>query len=208
MITILVTGFGPFPGAPVNPTGPLVRALKRSTRLRGVKLAAHVFETGYAAVDRDLPKLIKQHKPDALLMFGLATRARLLRVETLARNVVSVRPDVGGKMLQRRTIVPGAPATMTMPVPARALLTALRKAQVPAWLSHDAGGYLCNYLCWRASEKGGPKLAAFVHVPLVRRSARRLGPRFRGDERRMMADDLFRVGARLLVAMAAAVNRT
>src|SRR5262249_33231506 len=39
-------------------------------------------------------------------------------------------------------------------------------------LSRDAGSYLCNYLCWRASEataiSGGPRLAAFVHVPLVR----------------------------------------
>ena len=173
MTTILVTGFGPFPGAPVNPTGPLVRALKRSARLRGVKLAAHVFETRYAAVDRDLPKLIKRYTPDALLMFGLATRARLLRVETLARNVVSVRPDVGGKMLKRRTIVPGAPATMTMPAPTRALLTALRKAQVPAWLSRDAGDYLCNYLCWRATEaaarKNGPRMAVFIHIPPIRR---------------------------------------
>ena len=39
-------------------------------------------------------------------------------------------------------------------------------------LSRDAGSYLCNYLCWRASESAamasGPQLAAFVHVPLVR----------------------------------------
>jgi pyroglutamyl-peptidase len=199
MPTILITGFGPFPGAPVNPTGPLVRALKRSARLRGVKLAAHVFETGYAAVDRELPKLIKRYKPDALLMFGLATRARLLRVETLARNVVSVRPDVGGKTLQRRSIVPGAPATLTMPAPTRALLTALRKAQVPARLSRDAGDYLCNYLCWRAAEaaarKNGPRLAAFIHVPPVRRDGG-LG-----------ADDLARAGRHVLTALATAARR-
>ncbi|HZD90599.1 MAG TPA: pyroglutamyl-peptidase I, partial [Pseudolabrys sp.] len=29
MTTILVTGFGPFPGAPFNPTVPLVRRLAR-----------------------------------------------------------------------------------------------------------------------------------------------------------------------------------
>ena len=28
-VTILVTGFGPFPGAPFNPTGPLVKQLAR-----------------------------------------------------------------------------------------------------------------------------------------------------------------------------------
>ncbi|MBI3705544.1 MAG: pyroglutamyl-peptidase I [Rhizobiales bacterium] len=200
MPTILLTGFGPFPGAPVNPTGPLVRALKRSTRQPSVKLVAHVFMTDYAAVDRDLPKLLKQHKPDALLMFGLATRARLLRVETLARNVVSVRPDVGGKTLQRRSIVPGARATMTMRAPARALLAALRKAQVPARLSRDAGDYLCNYLCWRATEaaarNNGPRLAAFIHIPPMRRGSNGLKPH-----------DLARAGRHVLTALTMAARR-
>ena len=79
MPTILLTGFGPFPGAPFNPTGPLVERLARLRRpgLADVKIVAHVFPTSYAAVDRDLPKLIAKHKPDALLMFGLApARAR------------------------------------------------------------------------------------------------------------------------------------
>ena len=203
MITVLVTGFGPFPGAPVNPTGPLGRALARAVRLPRVNIVAHVFETSYAAVDRELPDLLTTHRPDVLLMFGLATRARLLRVETLARNVVALVPDVTGQSLQRRTIVPGAPATRTMPAPARALLEALREAQVPATLSRDAGGYLCNYLCWRAAESaaaaGGPRLAAFIHVPPVRRESRGL--------RRVTHDDLVRGGAHLLAALAAPARR-
>ena len=53
-----------------------------------------------------------------------------MRVEVLARNVVALVPDVSGKTLQRRTIVPGAPATKVMPAPARALLAALREKGV------------------------------------------------------------------------------
>ncbi len=201
MRTILVTGFGPFPGAPVNPTGVLVDELKRVVRLPRVRLVTHVFETRYAAVDRELPDLLARHKPDALLMFGLATRARLVRVETLARNVVSVLPDVSGTILQRRTIAPGAPATRTLPAPVHALLKALRQAQVPAMLSRDAGGYLCNYLCWRAAEavaaEKGPCQAAFVHIPPVRP----------GTRLRLSADDLARAGGRLVGALAKAVQR-
>jgi len=62
LATILVTGFGPFPGAPRNPTGALVRTLSRHRR-SGLRIVSHVFETSYAAVDRDLPALIKQHRP-------------------------------------------------------------------------------------------------------------------------------------------------
>ncbi|MFZ0847369.1 MAG: pyroglutamyl-peptidase I, partial [Pseudolabrys sp.] len=98
--TILITGFGPFPGAPFNPTGPLV---KRLTRLRPVsaKIVTHIFETSYAAVDRDLPKLIARHRPQALLMFGLAGRARVLRIETRARNELAQLADAAGKTPRR-----------------------------------------------------------------------------------------------------------
>ena len=54
-------------------------------------------------------------------------------------------------------------------------------------LSRDAGRYLCNYLCWRAAEAavkpGGPRLAAFVHVPPLRRK-----PRPRRAKARLDAD--------------------
>ena len=174
-VTILVTGFGPFPGAPFNPTGPLVQRLARLRRpcLANVKIVPHIFPTSYAAVDRDLPKLLARHKPDALLMFGLAPRAKAIRIETRARNSVSLLPDAGGIALRRLTIAAGGPAALAMPAPAHRLLAAVRAASVPATLSRDAGRYLCNYLCWRATEaagkKGGPQVAAFIHVPKVRR---------------------------------------
>ncbi len=75
--TILITGFGPFPGAPYNPTVELVTRLaqlRSGRRWRMSKIVSHIFETSYAAVDRDLPALLARHKPDALLMFGLAAR--------------------------------------------------------------------------------------------------------------------------------------
>jgi len=94
-VTILVTGFGPFPGALFNPTGPLVQRLARLRRpaLADTKIVAHIFPTSYAAVDRDLPRLIAKHKPDAVLMFGLAPRAKTIRIETRARNAASLLPD-------------------------------------------------------------------------------------------------------------------
>jgi len=201
--TILVTGFGPFPGAPFNPTGPLVQRLARLRRpgLADTKIVSHIFPTGYAAVDRDLPRLLVKHKPDALLMFGLAPRASTLRIETRARNAVSLLPDAGGVALRRLTIAAGGPAALAMPAPVRRLLTAVRAAGVPAVLSRDAGRYLCNYLCWRAAEaagqKGGPRLAAFVHVPKVARFARRPGKR-----RPTTFGDLMRAGVALLAAVA------
>jgi pyroglutamyl-peptidase len=166
--TILVTGFGPFPGAPVNPTGPLVARLAR-VRLGHGKVVRHIFSTTYAAVDRDLPKLIAHYRPDALLMFGLATKAKTLRIETRARNALSRLADAGGFVPRMHQIAPARMPRLALPSPYRALLAAARATRVPVALSNDAGDYLCNYLCWQATQAArrpdGPRLAAFIHVP-------------------------------------------
>jgi pyroglutamyl-peptidase len=209
-VTILVTGFGPFPGAPFNPTGPLVQRLARLRRpvLANTKIVPHIFPTSYAAVDRDLPRLIARHKPNVLLMFGLAPRAKTIRFETRARNSVSLLPDAGGIALRRLTIAAGGPAALAMPAPARRLLAAVRAAGVPATLSRDAGRYLCNYLCWcaaqTASQKGGPRVAAFIYVPKVRRGP---VPRARVKNRPLAPADLARAGGAILAAIAVSARR-
>jgi len=209
MTTLLITGFGPFPGAPFNPTTPLVKHLARIRRpgLADVRIVGHVFPTSYAAVDRELPALIAQHRPDALLMFGLATRAKRVRIEARARNALALLPDVQGATVHKAKIAPGGPASLTMPAPMMRLLSAARTLRVPTILSRDAGRYLCNYLCWRAAEaaaaKEGQQLAAFVHVPPVARVQR---PR-RPGKRPLSQDDLARAGTALLMALAAATRR-
>jgi pyroglutamyl-peptidase len=175
VLKVLLTGFGPFPGAPFNPTGPLVRYLARQRHrsLAGVRRVAHVFPTSYAAVDRELPMLIAREQPAVVLMFGVAMSTRHVRIETCARNVLSRRnEDAAGHRPSTGMIVAGGPAQRGLPSPARRLVDAVRAAGVPAAPSRDAGDYLCNYLCWRASEAAqtprGPRLVAFIHVPPVR----------------------------------------
>ena len=174
-LRILLTGFGPFPGAPYNPTQPLVARLTRLRRpaLDDVEIASHIFPVTYAAVDRQLPEVIAKVKPDALLMFGLAARTSYLRVETRARNAVTMLwPDAANTRSSKRGIAGNADAMMFGPHMAR-LLRAARLTGIDARSSRDAGAYLCNYLSWRAIENvraGGPQFAAFVHIPLLARS--------------------------------------
>ncbi len=112
-LRILVTGFGPFPGAPFNPTMPLVKRLTQLRRpaLDDVALTGHIFHVTYQTVDRELPGLIAQFRPQALLMFGLANRTAHLRIETRARNAVTTHlPDADGNRAQKTSIVHGADA--------------------------------------------------------------------------------------------------
>jgi pyroglutamyl-peptidase len=202
---ILLTGFGPFPGAPFNPTGPLVETLARQRHpaLANVRLAAHVFPVSYEAVDRELPELLAREKPDGLLMFGLATRARHVRIESRAGNKLTRRvPDAAGNIASTAVIAPDAPAERALRAPALRLVQAAKSAGLHAVLSRDAGGYLCNYLCWRATElDGGPRLVTFVHVPPVRRGGTRPTP-----HAPLTLPDLVRAGDAVLRAVVAAVR--
>ena len=117
-LRILVTGFGPFPGAPYNPTQPLVARLTRLRRpaFADVELSHHIFPVTYKAVDRELPLALAQHQPHALLMFGLASRTGYVRVETRARNAVTMLwPDASQARSRKGSIADGAAAKMFGP---------------------------------------------------------------------------------------------
>jgi pyroglutamyl-peptidase len=107
-------------------------------------------------------------------MFGLATRTAHVRIEKRARNIVTqLWPDAEHANVSSRSIARDAPFTRSFGPHTEKLLRAARATGIDARLSLSAGSYLCNYLSWRAIEAtdatSGPRLAAFVHVPLVPR---------------------------------------
>jgi pyroglutamyl-peptidase len=209
-LRVLVTGFGAFPGAPFNPTPALVRRLLQLRRpaLDDIELAGHVFQVSYAAVDRDLAPLLAT-RPDAILSFGLAQRTPWLRIETRARNrVTTLWPDVAQTRGLTGRILPGGPASLAFGPITGPLLQAARGSGAWAEPSHDAGRYLCNYLCWRLIEAraaaAGPAVTAFVHVPQVPRPG---ASGRRGGARRPGFEDLVDAGEAMLLQMVAAARR-
>lgn len=208
MATILITGFGPFIGAPDNPSAALAIRL---TRVRRPALAAHtrvvhVFATSYAAVDRELPALIKKHRPRALIMFGLAGLTKFVRIERQARNRASVLlPDVQGVTPRASTIRRHAPPALRARAPLARLVTAASAAGLPCRLSSNAGRYLCNYVYWRALEaadkSGGPEVVVFVHVPKLHDQSRPCS-----RQKRPSLAQLARAGQAIVISAAAAAS--
>lgn len=173
-LNVLIAGFGPFPGVAFNPSGVLVRRLLRSRipGLRDARVSGHVFPTCYAAIDRELPTLLARHTPQVVVMFGLAPRAKAIRIETRAQNLLSFFPDAEGHSPRQRTIVRNRPWRMLSGTLAVRLLHAARTSGLPASLSRDAGRYVCNYTLWKglqAAETGNLRsVVAFIHIPRVR----------------------------------------
>ena len=204
-LRILVTGFEPFPGAPFNPTQPLVARLLRLRRpaLSDVELSGHIFPVTYSAVDRQLPELLALRQPQALLMFGLASRTPWIRIETRARNAVTTLwPDAAHTRVRKGSISGGADAMMFGPH-TKKLLRAADGTGIDARASRDAGSYLCNYLSWRAIEAtcrdNGPRLAAFVHVPPLARGG---AAQRKGETDRITLEQLVDAGEAMLLEMA------
>jgi pyroglutamyl-peptidase len=206
-LTVLLTGFGPFPGAPFNPTAALAERLaaRRRPAFADIKRVAYLFETSYAAVERELPALIKRVRPDVVLLFGVATRTKYLRVETRARNARSVLfPDAAGERPGGAVIDLGKPVTRSGRAPQRALLAAVRAQRLPVRLSLSAGRYLCNFAYWRAlalTDGSDAPIVQFIHVPVVRR-----GPMRPAVQRRLTSGDLLRAGEAVLTALIVAAR--
>jgi len=203
-LRILITGFGPFPGAPYNPTQPLVARLLRLRRpaFSDVELSGHIFPVSYRAVDRELPQMLAKHRPQTLLMFGLASRTPYVRIETRARNAITTLwPDADHIRVRKGSIAGGADAMTFGPHTAK-LLRVARGTGIDARASRDAGSYLCNYLSWRAIEAtcgdSGPRLTAFVHVPPLARDAAR---QRKGAAQRVTLEELVDAGEAMLLEM-------
>ena len=203
-LRILITGFGPFPGAPFNPTQPLVHRLVRLRRpaFGDVELSSHIFPVTYKAVDRELPDALVRHRPHALLMFGLASRTPHVRIETRARNAITTLwPDADHMRVRKGSIASGADALTFGPHTAKLLRSALGTG-INAQASRDAGSYLCNYLSWRAIEAtekdDGLALTAFVHIPPLPRGG---APQRKGATHRITLEELVDTGEAILLEM-------
>jgi pyroglutamyl-peptidase len=205
---VIIIGFGPFPGAPFNPSAALAKALTRRRRpaLASIERSVHVFATSYASVDRDLSRLFAR-SPDIVLMFGVAGQRRQLCIETRARNAVTLLfPDADRHRPENAVIVRGGPAALPGRAPFAPLQSAARTATPAVRLSQDAGRYLCNYAYWRGLERaanGGIRVQ-FVHIPMMRTKPRQ---RRRSKQSPPTFSQLVRAAEALLIALIAASRR-
>ncbi|KPF65538.1 hypothetical protein IP69_17745 [Bosea sp. AAP35] len=200
---ILITGFGPFPRVRINPTTALARAVAVRLRHAGLDARALILETSYGKGLPELQAQLAATRPKAILMLGLAARARTVRVELFARGHASpLHPDATGA-------TPHAAAAVSAALPLRTTgnapgaLAALERRGLRSALSPSAGRYLCD-ACYAAALRrtgGDATPVLFVHVPWLRP-----GPGQRPHERvaafRPGADKLTRSLAEIGAALA------
>ena len=169
--TILLTGFGPFPGVPVNVSARLVKALARRTRIafpnHDVRCA--VLRTQWQSAPKRVAALLETLQPVLTLHFGVASGSTTLRIERQAANACRIADDAAGLSPLSAVLSTHGEAHHAVSIPIDAVYQKLSKNAVPVSLSDDAGGYLCNAvlyhsLCHQAAS-GRPGQVGFIHLP-------------------------------------------
>ena len=194
---LLVTGFEPFGGETVNASWEAAQELEGWPHGE-YKATARLMPCAYDASVKELVLAIETLRPDALLMTGQAARRAVVCVERFARNLddASAR-DNDGALRRALRIARDAPERFEARAPVKAIADAIRAAGVPARVSRNAGGFVCNHLYFGAlrylSDKGSAIPAVFVHLPVTPAQAqaganvRRLTPAKAADALRAAA---------------------
>ena len=176
--TVLITGFGPFPGVPANATTELVPVLTEEARKRwsSHRFEAAVLATEWRAAPQSLAALMAELKPSATLHFGVSSKASGFTIEMRGHNLARPLPDAAGQLPEGKELVPEGPDVLPANIPVSLIVARLRQQALPVSLSRDAGGYLCNAVLYNALDAGRrldqPVRSGFVHLPanLTRRA--------------------------------------
>lgn len=172
---VLLTGFEPFAGEALNPSGEIVRVLD------GEDIAAHrivgaILPVSFSAAPPRMDALIAAHDPALVLALGQAGGREGISLERVAVNLIDARiPDNAGVQPVDACIVDNAANAYFSTLPIKAMLQRLRDADIPASLSQTAGTFVCNQVFYalmhalrRRRSRGG-----FVHVPYLPEQAAR-----------------------------------
>lgn len=180
--TVLVTGFEPFAGAPVNPSGEVARRLAELGH-PDCRIVADVLPVSFARAAPLLAAAIEAHDPDIVIALGLADTRHAITPERVAINLADARiADNDGDQPRDAPIEPNGPAARFTGLPVKAIAHDIDAAGIEADVSLSAGSYVCNHVFYELmgmveqraaaarAEAGGaaaarPLRAGFIHVP-------------------------------------------
>lgn len=126
MKKLLITGFDPFGGEPVNPAYEAVRLLPDV--VAGIKLCKLEVPTEFVRSGAVLRDALAAERPDAVLCVGQAGGRAAITPERVAINLMDARiPDNAGFQPVDQPVVPGGPAAYFATLPVRRMAEAIEK---------------------------------------------------------------------------------
>lgn len=167
-MSIVLTGFGPFPGVQKNPTQSLIELMPE--RILGFETVRVVVPTAYETAAILIEKLLVESRPKVCLCLGVSGRGAF-RLETTARNFDYCQaPDQSG-IARNGLIEDNGPEKLYSTLPLTKIYNTLKNMNISVVYSDDAGGYVCNHLFYiarRTIDRSGIEIpCGFLHVPEI-----------------------------------------
>jgi pyroglutamyl-peptidase len=167
---ILLTGFEPFDGEPINPSWEVARALDGAP-MAGRRVAARQLPCRFGAARDAIIAWVDELQPSCVLALGQAGGRADFSIERVAINLDDARiADNAGARPIDVPVVPGGPDAYFSTLPIKAMVAGLRAAGLPASVSHSAGTFVCNHVFYAVMHglRGrGDVRAGFMHLPLL-----------------------------------------
>ncbi|GAA0319704.1 pyroglutamyl-peptidase I [Bacillus carboniphilus] len=168
MKTLLLTGFEPFLGMPINPTERIAKSLDGET-IGAYKIKSVLLPVDFEKSPVELMKAFHDVKPDAVISLGLAAGRDAVTPERIAINIRDGAPDNNGVALEDSPIDDSGQDGYFSTLPVRKMVNLLKENGYPANVSNSAGTYLCNNVMYtmlhHLKTEGLNMQAGFIHIP-------------------------------------------
>lgn len=167
---ILITGFDPFGGEPINPALEAVKKLPDT--IGNAEIIKLEIPTVFNKSLEKIEEAIKAHKPDVVVSIGQAGGRFGITPERVAINVddARIQDNEGKQPVDTKVFSDGENAYFTN-LPVKAMVAEMVKEGIPASLSNSAGTFVCNHVMYGVLymiAKRYPHMkGGFIHVPYI-----------------------------------------
>ena len=167
---ILVTGFDPFGGEPINPA---IESVKRlPDNIAGAEIVKLEIPTVRKKSLEKIEKAINEHNPDVILSIGQAGGRFDISIERVGINLDDFRiPDNEGNQIIDEPVFPDGENSYFVKLPVKAMVQNVQKNNIPASVSYTAGTFVCNHVLYGVlyliEKKYKGKKSGFIHIPFL-----------------------------------------
>ena len=167
---ILVTGFDPFGGEPINPAIESVKKLPDN--IAGAEIIKLEIPTVRKKSLEKIEKAINEHNPDVILSIGQAGGRFDISIERVGINLDDFRiPDNEGNQIIDEPVFPDGENSYFVKLPVKSMVQNVQKNNIPASVSYTAGTFVCNHVLYGVmyliEKKYKGKKSGFIHIPFL-----------------------------------------
>ena len=165
---LLVTGFEPFGGEPVNPSWEAVSRLPDI--IRGYSILKLKVPTVYGKASEAVIRCFESTAASAVIAVGQAGGRNGITLEMAAINLrYSDIPDNDGNIFRDTPVNPDGENAYFTTLPIRNIACSISENGFPAHVSYSAGTFVCNDLMYSLLHhfRGTKVKCGFIHVPYI-----------------------------------------